>query len=673
MADRVSLMTQRMLVWAMAGAFACGPAWAESSRLAFSKAENIEIFVEHAAGAPWCSERPDLRVVFHGAPDMAALERLMPKLGALLGQQCPQASDVTWRSQDSAGKVVAAGISSKAGQWKAVVAQPQVADKSVASGNAPVAAVAPVAAATHEQADPQPKVVVAAPPRPAQGAVAAGEKVAADRIAADKAAAEQAAAEKVAAERVAAEKLALEKAAADEAAKKAAAQAEPQATLGVADFDVKGWKPQNEADALAASPFIKTLQDQNGCNIRIGYRLDEADAKYVSLLSSGLSCDARGFAQGMGGLTLQRSDGAVIARESKVYFQDGYAFNTPVQAARLVGSNGRDVVWFSVGHNAATQSYFLLRATVAAWGGGLQPLRVNPDLDVLTSQESNFRQAADISHQIEAALRALQTQALPDANGVNVRFADGLDGVVAQNRDRMMYAIHATRDWDYRKRHAVGAWKYRLDRGDNYVFAREKRKAEEERQRQQQAERQEKQRQQQLAWEKRRALQDKAREAERQLAQYQELVAKDKAAPDSLLAQYFVRSASYTPLKGGQYARFYAGNPLTFQQIVRVSGHDGNDAKVDFPYDLRIAGGKDLKESWYAVSGAARADQKRLDDAGLPMTVVTPKSAGGIQACKKEGCSDLADPLTVMRLLHGVPDWTPETAQRQIDQAKAEG
>jgi len=673
MADRVSLMKQRMLVWAMAGAFACGPVWAESSRLAFSKAENIEIFVEHAAGAPWCSDRPDLRVVFHGAPDMAALERLMPKLGALLGQQCPQAGDVAWRSQDSAGKAVAAGSSSKADQWKAVVAQPQVTDKGAARGDAAGAAVAPAAVAEQGQAGPQSKVVAATSPRPDEGAVAVNEKATADQLATDKAAAEKAVAEKAAVEQAAAKKLALEKAAADEAAKKAAAQAEQQAALGAADFDVKGWKPQNEAAVLAASPFIKTLQDQNGCNIRIGYRLDEADAKYASLLSSGLSCDARGFAQGTGGLTLQRSDGAVIARENKVYFQDGYAFSTPVQSAHLAGSNGRDAVWFSLGHNAATQSYFLLRATVAAWGGGLQPLRVNPELDVLTSQESNFRQAADISRQVEAALAALQAQALPDATGVNVRFADSLDGVVAQDRDRMMYAIRATRGWDYRKRHAVGAWKYRLDRGDNYVFAREKRKAEEELRRQQQAERQEKQRQQQLAWEKRRVLLDKAREAERQLVQYQELVAKDKTAPDSLLTQYFVRSAPYTPLEGGQYARFYAGKPLAFQQIVRVSGHDGNDAEADFPYDLRIAGGKNLKESWYAISGDARADQKRLDEAGLPMTVVTPKSAGGIQACKKEGCSDLADPLTVMRLLHGVPDWTPEAAQRQIDQAKAEG
>ncbi len=636
-------MNQRVLAFALAGVFACGPAWADSFRLAFSKAENIEIFVEHAAGAPWCSAKPDLRVVYHGAPDPAALERLLPKLGALLGQQCPQAEAVTWRSQDGAGKAVAQGSGSKAGQWRPGAATAPAAPASVAAAP-PVAAPAP-APAPASAAAPVPAAQV--PAAPASAPVpAAGQ--------ADVPSGSSAVAEKGAAEQAAVQ-----------------APAARYASLGAAGFEVGGWKPESEADVLAKSPFIRELSDQNGCKIRIGYRLDDEDAKYASLLSSGLSCDAAGRAQGVGGLTLQRSDGAVISRERKVYFLDGYAFNTPVQSARLAGTNGRDAVWFSLGHDAEDQSYFLLRATVLAWGSGLLPLRVQPELDVLTAQESGFRQAADISRQVDAALHALQTVALPDATGASVRFADSLEGVVSQDRERMMYAIHANRDWNYRQRQAVGSWKYRLDQGTNYVFAREKRRADEERERKRREAFQEQQRQQQLAWEKRRELETRAREAENQLRQYENLVSEARQGPAGVLKRHFVRSDRYVPLQGGAYARLYGGGAVPFRQIVHIDGRDGDEAKADFPYDLRIAGGKDVKEAWYVVRGQARVDETRLDEDGLALTVVTPDPEGGLRACKEKGCADLAEPLTVMRLLSGQPDWTPEAAQASIDQAKA--
>src|SRR5690606_30270514 len=169
-------MDRRVLVLAMAGAFASGPVWAESSRLAFSKAENIEIFVEHATGTPWCSDHPDLRVVFHGSTDLGALERLMPKLGALMGQQCPQASSLTWQGQDKAGKVVANGSSSQAAQWRmvlapassgsGVVAAAPAAPATTPATPAPAATPAPVAMA------PAASVAAAAPAAPASAAPA---------------------------------------------------------------------------------------------------------------------------------------------------------------------------------------------------------------------------------------------------------------------------------------------------------------------------------------------------------------------------------------------------------------------------------------------------------------------------------------------------------------------
>lgn len=661
MADRVRQMNQRFLALALAGVFVCAPAWAESSRLAFSKAENIEIFVEHAAGTPWCSEQPELKVVYHGAPDADALGRLLPKLGALLGQQCPQAGAVTWRSLDNAGKPLAQGTSSKAAQWQMVVAAPAPAadvQAAVASTTpqAAVSAATPVAPAA-PPADTDQSVAKAVPSSPV-APVEAKQPVAAPQAAQDNAGRD-----------VVQQATSVD--AASQAASADPASQAPAAALGAAGFTVKDWQPRAEADVLARASFIKEMQDQNGCRVRAAFDLGD-DAQYVSLLTEGLTCNPAGYAQGMGNLVLRRTDGAVIGRANKVYFTDGFAFDEPVQVAHLAETNGKDTVWFNLGSSQTAQAYYLMRTKVSR-GYVFSTLHVNGDLDVVTAQEALFRQAQDISQAVQAALLALQTTALPQARQINVRFADSPEGALRQDRDHMMYALYASRDWDYAKRRPKGDWKFRLDQGENYVFLRERRQAEEARQRQLQAEREEQQRQQQLAWEKRLAQQKKAMESQRLLSQYQELVAKDQAAPDSLLSQYFVKTQSYVPLQGGQYARLYAGKAVSFQQVVHVAGYDGEDAVTDFPYDMRIANGKKLEKSWYAIKGEARADQQRLDKDDLPMTVVSATPAGGIQLCKQAGCADLSDPLTVMRLINGLPNWTPEAAQKQIDEANGQG
>ncbi|MCZ4306494.1 hypothetical protein O4G98_17290, partial [Zoogloeaceae bacterium G21618-S1] len=125
-------------------------ALADSYRLAFSKSENIEIFVEHAAGTPWCAPHLSLRAVHGGSPDTAALARLLPKLGALLNNQCPKATALDWVSTAGDGRAVAKGTSSKADLWALRVA--------------PATAVPPVAAAAPTPAPlPEPTPV---PPTP---------------------------------------------------------------------------------------------------------------------------------------------------------------------------------------------------------------------------------------------------------------------------------------------------------------------------------------------------------------------------------------------------------------------------------------------------------------------------------------------------------------------------
>ena len=55
-----------------------------SHRLAFSKAENVEVFVDHRAGELWCAPALQMRFAFGGEPSLEAVERLMPRLGGLL-------------------------------------------------------------------------------------------------------------------------------------------------------------------------------------------------------------------------------------------------------------------------------------------------------------------------------------------------------------------------------------------------------------------------------------------------------------------------------------------------------------------------------------------------------------------------------------------------------------
>jgi len=103
------------------GIMSCASAQ-QDYRLAFSKAENIEVFVEGASQDAWCTPTLKLRAVHGGAQDSAGLARLLPKLGALLKQQCPQAVTANWRSVDASGTQFAQGTSMAQDGWQLVAA-----------------------------------------------------------------------------------------------------------------------------------------------------------------------------------------------------------------------------------------------------------------------------------------------------------------------------------------------------------------------------------------------------------------------------------------------------------------------------------------------------------------------------------------------------------------------
>lgn len=123
-------MKKTAVFLALTSLFASTTSWAEPFRLAFSKAEQIEIFVDRAPDGSWCSPSLNMRAVYGGEPDHAALVRLMPKVGALLDAHCAEATLVTWEARDKNGAQLAYGNSAKSEGWQLVHAPERTASAS---------------------------------------------------------------------------------------------------------------------------------------------------------------------------------------------------------------------------------------------------------------------------------------------------------------------------------------------------------------------------------------------------------------------------------------------------------------------------------------------------------------------------------------------------------------
>lgn len=644
------------------------PAHAEAYRLAYSKAENIEIFIDHAAGSPWCSAHLDLRAVYGAAPDAAALGRLLPKIGVLLGKQCPQAVDLRWASYTSAGARVADGTSTKAAAWAMQASTPAAAAQPAATAasapaptaQAPVAPAAPAQAqpATPDSAAPASPPAAPTPPSPAvaQADVApAAAPAAAPAIAAPAAtpAAEPAAAVEPASAAPAAVAPATAAPAAAAPAPVAPAPVAPAAVAPAAPapvapvqtaFAVNGWTPPLPAAALAGNPLLQTLSDQNGCKVVSTFRLGD-NAKYISLKTDGLSCGPDGYATGKGRLRLERSDGARIAQSSDVWLMSGFPFTAPVAAARLTHADADGTLWFHLDSDPATRSHYLLRGDRLSYGNGLDVWR--PDrIDVVTESADVFRNAANIKVAVDSALRVLERTALPDAGNIRIVFSDDFEqGAIGDKVEHLLYIITADRPTDWRTGKPRGEWRYNLQYAQNYLFKRDELLARKKREEQMR-------------------LANKERD---NLRQYQNLVEQAKSDPKGNLGR-MQRDVRYDVMTGGDYRALMAGRKAGVRMVIHVDDHDGNDAIADWPYEIRLPGQKAMKEGWYLAPGELSLDAARQDDKGLPLTLLA-LTPGASVACQKEGCADLNDPLVGARMMLGLPNWTPEQAQAVIDQA----
>ncbi|MDU4056086.1 MAG: hypothetical protein E7H60_06030 [Pseudomonas oryzihabitans] len=594
-------------------------AQAESTRLAYSKAEDVEVFVDHAAAA-WCAPDLALRFVYGKAAEAVAVERLMPKIGALLGKQCDQAERLTWTATGSTDARLN-GTATKATAWAAQVQNP--ATVAAAPAPAPVeppkAAPAEAPAATApETAKPATPPAVPEAPAPAAPAAPVAEST------------------PVAPAKV-------------EPAPAPAAKA-PAGQIAT-DFDVAGWRPGDGEAELAKSDFMTTLKDSQGCAFRVPFKVEE-DSRYLQVRSSGIRCE-NGLAQGEGELAVERSDGKQLQRW-KGFFLNGLPLDKPLPPLRFVGFDSQKQALFLLASDPATASYSLLRLGYSYRG---QWSTSAPDVLFVTGNSEQFRQLDQIRPIIAKTQQQLDNLGTMIPHFTFLAVRDFTKGIFPRpwnsnesSQDFWLYRVNVDRNWRSK------AWQFNPEQATNYLFMWDEKQA---RQREQAARERER--------EARQARMQQAFRARDQLDTYERLTREARSNPQALLARQ-VNDVDYAPGSGGDYGDLVRGATHPVRLIARVTKTNSDGWTLDYPYPIQaqVPAGTSAKTGWYVLSGTLQLDPKARDADDLPLTHLTAKV---VQPCTSEGCSDLRDPLALARVQFEDPAWTPEAARQQLKDA----
>lgn len=594
-------------------------AQAESTRLAYSKAEDVEVFVDHAAAA-WCAPDLALRFVYGKAAEAVAVERLMPKIGALLGKQCDQAERLTWTATGSTDARLN-GTATKATAWAAQVQNP--ATVAAAPAPAPVeppkAAPAEAPAATApETAKPATPPAVPEAPEPAAPAAPVAEST------------------PVAPAKV-------------EPAPAPAAKA-PAGQIAT-DFDVAGWRPGDGEAELAKSDFMTILKDSQGCAFRVPFKVEE-DSRYLQVRSSGIRCE-NGLAQGEGELAVERSDGKQLQRW-KGFFLNGLPLDKPLPPLRFVGFDSQKQALFLLASDPATASYSLLRLGYSYRG---QWSTSAPDVLFVTGNSEQFRQLDQIRPIIAKTQQQLDNLGTMIPHFTFLAVRDFTKGIFPRpwnsnesSQDFWLYRVNVDRNWRSK------AWQFNPEQATNYLFMWDEKQA---RQREQAARERER--------EARQARMQQAFRARDQLDTYERLTREARSNPQALLARQ-VNDVDYAPGSGGDYGDLVRGATHPVRLIARVTKTNSDGWTLDYPYPIQaqVPAGTSAKTGWYVLSGTLQLDPKVRDADDLPLTHLTAKV---VQPCTSEGCSDLRDPLALARVQFEDPAWTPEAARQQLKDA----
>ncbi|WP_426153171.1 hypothetical protein [Pseudomonas sp. DC3000-4b1] len=588
----------------------CGGAEASAYRLAFSKGENVEVFVDHTDTQPWCTNPLPLRFVFAGTPANDAVARLLPKLGGLLASQCPGASTINWHSTDAKGQTAANGTAAKEEGWLShaagmpapVVSGPEMAAPVQTPAPAPTQA-APAPAPAQPEA-PAPAAAASAPVAPPAASAQAPQS--------------------------------------SEPTPSRALTTPPPVT---AVFAVSGWTPPAETEAINAAAFFFQIKDQNGCLFRTTYK-PESDAQYVTARSTGVACDPDGYAAGEGVVVLMRADGVKL-KEYEGSFHHGIPFNYQAPALPIVGFDDQKRALMLLASDPASRTLYLLRAPYN-WSGYWDTR--SPAVVAVTENQELFRQFESIEPTVFTALGALD-KIQPKTSSVNfIAVRDVPQGLIKNDRDAWLYEAPISRNWRSK------SWQFNPQNASNYVFMHEAQLVEQKRAADRQRQYEEQNRREQAGY-----------QAQRQLEQFAKL--KTESRDPKYIRSRLLADVSYAPVSGGRYARLLAGGKAEYSQIVHIVGKKGEGWETDYPYESQlnmVGAGLKPENGWFLAKGEVTLDPVKRDGEDLPLTLV---AVAYLQACTESGCTDLRDPLKIMRMQLGDDSWTPDAARQVIKQA----
>ena len=536
----------------------------KSHRLAYSKAENVEVFVDHSEAQPWCSATLNLRFAFTGEANIASVERLLPKLGGLFGAQCPAASELSWKSLNQNGQLQAQGSASKAAGWVAQIAQsaaPVAVVPAVVTETAPaVAAVAAPAAAEPVAETPPPTTPVAAATASAPAVVAAPAVVSVD-----------------------------------------AEPVKAVAPVIVDDFAVAGWKIPVESEVLAAATFLTVLQDQNGCKFRTSYKPEDSGAA-LSAQSAGISCGADGFASGTGELLVQRSDGVELKR-FKGFFHKGFAISDGIAELPIVAFDDDGNLFMLLSSDPVSRVHYLLRASHSSYSG---TWNMNSLLVVaLTENVELFRQIESIRSTLFAPMAKLE-KLRPREDYVQMYAMRDLVKGLKGERDSWLYEVRLQRS--YRSK----LWDFSPNNAENHLFNFERKQAQIARQEAEQKAREAQRQREQLGY-----------QAKEQLRIYQAMQEQSRN-PQQLLASLVddvSPGSGYRALVRGQSA------DIRQVVHISGRDDNGWTLDYPYEAVLTAEQAeKEPDIGWYVLAGQASLDMHKRDQQDLPLTQIAATS-----------------------------------------------
>ncbi len=670
----------------LAASLLASTAWAADYRLAYSKAEGLEVFVPNHSEQNWCALPLTLHLKSDASISLDAIQTISPKLGALLGAQCPQAQEFSWVAYHKDGKQFAKGTASAAQQWEpafseTAVTPPAPEPEVVSVANASTEPVPAASTTTTESAKPASTTVTEPSTAPAAAPATVKEEstpqtpeTKPDKVEAqaptaspdDKATPSAAGAVSPVSNATDNGVSAPESQSNSGATTPTTAQTEPSRST----VSINGWQITPQQLSQNDWTFLDTFTDQNDCKV-LGYVSagGAAQADFAVQSHGEVRCSPQGFLEGKGSVELLRSDGKSLARTAELHFTDGIGRKHNTALPPVVSHNDQ-AVWLYAGDDLATQSVFLLKAPLVTNYGLSFVDNQALELIVVHENPNSFLNVKELRAMLDAGIAAAEPWVDAQSRLRILAFNDFEKGAKAHTQgwnieeaqphfQYQIDAVYPSSFWSGRQKD--GKWSYDLNRATNYAYnrvmaAREKAARERaERIRQQQA----------------------------LLDSYQQLQQRFERTdqPYTLLAEQF-RTLGYSPLRGGDYVNAIvrasrdAATPInersgrTVGFPVHVHKITKEGAMVNEPFELTILEGEVEETGWYLMQGTLVLDPTQADAAGLPTHYLRETS---LHACQEALCTDLANPLSIFRMQHELPNWTPEQAQAIINDVEQKG